>query len=137
MNFNVAFLFLTLTIVGVYSNCLNQGKIIILYLLCKSLLILSLWGRVNSTLSHLYFYKSSLISVKNSHWLCNLIHYFSGSQTGVWGEPHGGTQNVKFTDIILFGGHTHAKVVKLNVDWRIHRCAKIFQRHPSTVLSFK
>jgi hypothetical protein len=111
MNFNVTFLLLTLTIVGVYSNCLYQGKIIILYLLCKSLLILSLWGRFNSTLSHLYFYKSSFISVKNSHWLCNLILYFSESQTGVRGEPHGGTQNVKFTDIILFGGHTHAKVV--------------------------
>jgi hypothetical protein len=69
----------------------------------------------------LLFFESSLISCKNSHWLCNLIHYFSGSQTWVWGEPHGGTLNVKLTDFILFGGHAYEKVVKLNVESRIYR----------------
>ena len=108
MNFNVTFLLLfTLTIVGVQSHCPNQGKIMIL---CA-----------DSIFSHYYFFESSLISCKNSHCLCNLIHYFSGSQTWVWGEPHGGTLNVKLTDFILFGGHAYEKVVKLNVESRIYR----------------
>ncbi len=50
--------------------------------------------------------------------LNSLFQWFLNSGMG---EPHGGTLNVKLTDLILFGGHTYEKVVKLNVESRIYR----------------
>jgi hypothetical protein len=59
---------------------------------------------------------------------------FSGSQTGVLGEPQGDKHNVKFIDIILLGSHSYEKVVKLNVDSRTYR--KMCKNMPlATVLS--
>jgi hypothetical protein len=47
-------------------------------------------------------------------------------------------RKVKVTDIILFGCHTYKKVVSIALTQEyIDRCAKICQRHPSTVLYLK
>jgi hypothetical protein len=55
MNFNVAFLLLTLTIVGVYSHCPNQGKIIIFTHYVKVFLYYH-FGAQSTQLCHIYIF---------------------------------------------------------------------------------